>query len=1206
MPVGDMVQYKGRNCFGTGGNVRLKSFETYGFKSFAEKIELNFEKGITAIVGPNGSGKSNISDAIRWVLGEQSAKYLRGSKMEDVIFSGTNKRRALGMAEVNLVFDNSDHQLPLDFDEVSICRRVFRSGDSEYYINKKACRLKDVLDLLADTGLGRGSMSIIGQNKIDEILNSRPEERRALFEEAAGISKYRTRKKEAMRRLEDTALNLTRIYDIKAEIESRIEPLRLSAEKTTKYLKMAAELRACRVTQFVHKIEGIEAVSQKLETKIEELTALTTELTGASNLKENQGLTLKLELDQLNEEYNALQSGIAERETRLEKLHGKEAVLGERIKQSQKAQARVALQREKLFQQLNEVEGNLKEITDKYDNLEQQQHLAQITVDRCAGEQLEKEQKIIAIETKIGDFKSAAFASMQEIVNLRNEIRALEQAQELRQRKREQLKEQLQELDKNYAQLGEHEAGYLQEQLTVANEITLLKTQGQALVAQRKAEEEKLTTLTKQRTILSEQIASLQTRATMLANMQKEYDGFGRGVKTLLQSRQPWRQGIIGVVAELFKVPEQYVLAIETALGGAVQNLVVHQAAVAKEAIEFLKKEHVGRATFLPLDTLKPYALRSEEYEAGKLPGMLGAASELVTCSQELQVVAKFLLGRVLVAENMQAALQAAKRANYRLRIVTLEGEVINPGGSMTGGSRQQKESGFLSRKNEILVAETRAVTLQRELLSVQEKIENAEEIIQGAQLKIEALKKTLQKNEIRQAELTAYLERVTAERQQNLTKITLLNQEKNQYSAEYLAARQQLGNLRPNLLEQEQQDVAAKAEVDKMQAELVGDQRALTTLRNHYQNARITLEAAKERTTLISERIKQIDGDVGRLQGEIADLDAECERLEATVATSEKEKAGLLEEQKILLVQLREVSGGKEEFTAKRLQIIEAQAAAEEDLNAVKQQLAASQQKLHQAELEKVKQVTEYEAALEQMASNYQISLDDAKNSELFLELSETALRKQEVTLLRAIEELGNVNPAAVEEYQEVSERWDFLTAQYEDLCAAKNQLEDVIGDINSNMAKRFRIAFDQINQFFSTTYVRLFGGGTARLELQDSSDLLGSGIEIIVQPPGKKLQNLFLLSGGERSLTVIALLFALLSYQPAPFCILDEIDAALDEANVDRFATFLADYALKTQFIVITHRKGTMEAADVLHGVTMEESGISRLLSVKLAEQE
>ena len=690
-----------------------------------------------------------------------------------------------------------------------------------------------------------------------------------------------------------------------------------------------------------------------------------------------------------------------------------------------------------------------------------------------------------------------------------------------------------------------------------------------------------------------------------MENMQRVYDGFGRSVKTLLSAESPWRNGIIGVVAELFQVQAPYVTAIETALGGSVQNLVTKDVVTAKQAIEFLKKTKDGRATFLPLDTIRPTLLRSDEAALVKLPGIIGIASELVQCDENLLPVAKFLLGRVLVAENMDAAIKAAKANNYRLRIVTLEGELINPGGSITGGSSRHKESGFLSRKNEIILAKENVDNINRQILTTQENIETSEVIVKQNNSKIEEFKALLQKNKVRQAELAAHLERAAAEIEQHKENIALYEQEKRQHSEDYINTRNKLLELKPNLAALEQKDLSTKELVDKLQLELTAEQRALNTIRTHYQNASITLESAKERTNLISERIKQIDGDMARMQLEISNNDAENEKMVQVVVESEQTREQLLIRQKDLLAELKNNNGGKEEFTNKRLGIVEKLAIAENEVEAARKEYAASTQKLHLAEMEKVRQETEYETALEQIATTYNITLAEAKDSTLLLDLSDSALKKMESGLTHAIEELGPINAGAIEEYKTVSERYEFLNAQYNDLYEAKERLEEVISDINANMSKRFKESLTKINSYFAETYKNLFGGGMASLELQNPDNVLDSGIEIVVQPPGKKLQSLFLLSGGERSLTVIALLFALLSYQPAPFCILDEIDAALDEANIDRFSAFLAEYAKKTQFIIITHRKGVMEAADVLHGITMEESGISRLISVKLEEK-
>ena len=781
----------------------------------------------------------------------------------------------------------------------------------------------------------------------------------------------------------------------------------------------------------------------------------------------------------------------------------------------------------------------------------------------------------------------------------------MENEQENRQRKREQLKKTLADLEESYNSLSERHENIINEQQSITNSIDLVQEQMSKLVAKNADDQKGLGEVVRKRNTLNEALSSLQTRVDLLENMQRVYDGFGRSVKTLLSAESPWRNGIIGVVAELFQVQAPYVTAIETALGGSVQNLVTKDVATAKQAIEFLKKTKDGRATFLPLDTIRPTLLRSDEAALVKLPGIIGIASELVQCDENLLPVAKFLLGRVLVAENMDAAIKAAKANNYRLRIVTLEGELINPGGSITGGSSRHKESGFLSRKNEIILAKENVDNINRQILTTQENIETSEVIVKQNNSKIEEFKALLQKNKVRQAELAAHLERAAAEIEQHKENIALYEQEKRQHSEDYINTRNKLLELKPNLAALEQKDLSTKELVDKLQLELTAEQRALNTIRTHYQNASITLESAKERTNLISERIKQIDGDMARMQLEISNNDAENEKMLQVVVESEQTREQLLIRQKDLLAELKNNNGGKEEFTNKGLGIVEKLAIAENEVEAARKEYAASTQKLHLAEMEKVRQETEYETALEQIATTYNITLAEAKDSTLLLDLSDSALKKMESGLTHAIEELGPINAGAIEEYKTVSERYEFLNAQYNDLYEAKERLEEVISDINANMSKRFKESLTKINSYFAETYKNLFGGGMASLELQNPDNVLDSGIEIVVQPPGKKLQSLFLLSGGERSLTVIALLFALLSYQPAPFCILDEIDAALDEANIDRFSAFLAEYAKKTQFIIITHRKGVMEAADVLHGITMEESGISRLISVKLEEK-
>ncbi|HIU63516.1 MAG TPA: chromosome segregation protein SMC [Candidatus Avacidaminococcus intestinavium] len=1185
--------------------MRLKAFAVYGFKSFAEKTEISFEDGITAIIGPNGSGKSNISDAIRWVLGEQSVKYLRGSKMEDVIFSGSGKRRSLGMAEVTLVFDNSDHKIPLDFDEISVCRRVFRSGDSEYFINKKSCRLKDIVDLFADSGLGRGSMSIIGQNRIDEVLNSRPEDRRNLFEETAGIARFRLRKKEASRRLEDTGNNLTRINDIKAELEERLEPLRISSERTKAYNKYSDELRTCRLTQVVRKIENIENVEKSILDKIKALELKNTENIVDVNFKENDVIAIKVRLDKLNDEFNSLQAGIAERETKLEKMHGKEAVLQERIIQSEKSIKRLKEQKEKLSVQLTDFEYNLSGLSETYDAVDLEQKIAEKAANEMKDLQSQQQAQIVAAETRITEFKASAFESMQRIIDLRNEIRGLENEQELRQKKREQIKHKITEQQAQIEILKNRSSTLTNEKnsLVAANELL---SANQVIFEEKLRESQKtINTYFAERNRLNSELSSLDTKVRLLENMQKEYEGFTRGVKKVLHTNTPWRSGVLGVVAELFTVKKEYVTAIETALGGAVQNIVTENVEIAKEAVKYLKQNREGRATFLPLDTLKPYPLRNEDKKYLRATGVLGLAADLIECEIHLKPIAKFLLGRIFITDTLDNASQLARSSGYKLKIVTLEGDVFNPGGSLTGGSSKQKESGLLARKNEINVAEERIKFLNKQVLILQENIEKIEADSRINKDKLEDTKNILQKNRVRLAELTAYLERLVAELEQKQEEVLWQESEKEQLGKDYLAMRSKLIEVRPKLQAMELQDADAKRVVDQLQEELTKTQRAAAATGLRYQNACITLESTKERAKLLGERIKQIDADTVRLQNEIRENEAEKNKMIEIIEESNSAIKDIERQKNNLLAELENETSGKEVFSARRLNLTQELAVAEEKLLASKKNLTAGQQKLHLIEIEKVKQETEYQTAVENIYNNFNVTFEEASKEELLFNESDLSLRKTENELNKQINDLGAINPGAIEEYKVVSERYEFLNIQYQDLFEAKERLEEVIGGINANMSKKFKEALIAINEHFIICYKKLFGGGSARLELQNPNDFLESGIEIIVQPPGKKLQSLFLLSGGERALTVIALLFALLSYKPAPFCILDEIDAPLDEANIERFAGFLKEFAKDTQFIVITHRKGVMEAADVLHGITMEESGVSKLLSVKLEEK-
>lgn len=1187
--------------------VRLKAFSTYGFKSFADKTELTFDKGITAVVGPNGSGKSNISDAIRWVLGEQSAKYLRGSKMEDVIFSGSSKRRALGVAEVTVDFDNSDHTLPLDFDQVSLTRRIFRSGDSEYAINKKSCRLKDIIDLMADTGLGKGSMSIIGQNKIDEILNSRPEDRRSLFEEAAGIAKYRLRKKDAIRRLDDTANNLTRINDIRSEVDAQVEPLAQAAEKTKQFNSYNESLRECRLAAILKRIDEMEAVTSTMQAKKAAAEQGFAEQSAKLSSKQAQAAALQQELDRLAESYSQLQDDIKNLETSLEKLRGQQSVLDERASQNEKAGARLTERNSKIEEQIRTQEAKMQELAKEFDAVEQKRTAAAAQVERLEWERGEQQKLLDAAKQRSLDAQSEFFSGMQELLKMRNDLRALEQEQEQRMRKRELLKKSIDETEVAANQLAQQYSRLLEQQAQHQHDEELLTQQMQELGAANAKVKESLQSIAKEQRECQRQLTAAETRTQSLKRLQQAYEGFGYGIKAVLKAQESWRSGVIGVAAELIHVEDRYVTAIETALGEAAQNLVTRDAATAKAAIAFLKRTGSGRATFLPLDTVQKRTPNYEEERLASLPGILGFAVDLISYEKEADNAIRFLLGRVLVAESIDAALAAAKARRYRLRVVTLEGDVVNAGGSMSGGSKRHKE-GFLTRKAEIAQSEAAVKSLHQKMLSWQEQLEEQEAVAQKQNAALEQAVTALQQLKLKNSEIKLRLQQVEQDKGKEEERLSLLLDDRQTVTTEYMAQRDTVKALREGVAEREGADTEAKQLLADLQKDIAKYGSTVTALDNQLQDARIALETSNTKTSYISENIKTLDNDSLRLRKEIAENNKEQERLTQSTQSCAEQKQQLEQQGEALRAQLQQTLGGKDSFIEQRGGLLEQQETLEKERSSLQKLVNDSEGVLRQTELDLARHSTSCEHIGQQLHDDYQLDEKALRMLDLqgCAELDLQALQQRERQLALQIAELGPINAAAIEEYQAIKERSEFLRKQYEDLCTAKENLESVIAEINSGMTKRFKEAFTKINEYFSKTYIRLFGGGTALLRLTEPDNLLDSGIDIDVQPPGKKLQSLFLLSGGERALTVIALLFALLSYQPSPFCILDEIDAPLDDANIQRFSSFLKDYSSDTQFIVITHRKGTMEAADIMYGVTMEESGVSKLLSVKINAKE
>jgi chromosome segregation protein len=1183
----------------------LKSVTALGFKSFADRTSLSFGAGITAIVGPNGSGKSNISDAVRWVLGEQRVKYLRGSKMEDVIFNGTSKRRPLGVAEVSLTFDNADRALALDFDEVTITRKLFRSGDSEYSINKKSCRLKDIQELLADTGMGKGAMFLIGQNRIDEILNSRPEERRGIFEEAASIAGYRIKKNDAARRLDETAANLLRINDIKNEVEGQVEPLRIEAERTQKYNVLASDLRQVHLTQAVNRIDNIEAVREKVRAERQEaqdeLAGKTAELARA----DTECARLQQQLDGLNDAVTHMREGIAAKEKALGEVKAEAGVLEERIGQYGRQRQKLLQSNEKLGAEIQQWDDQLKTLAEEYDKLDAAGTEAKKLADGLAAEKQAETTARDEAKQAVEALRDSSFEGVQKMVELRNELNQLRKEQEQRMVRREKLKKELEESEARLQELQEEEREILRRKGTLEQNRDTFVRDGKKLAAEVQDRQHELDEVLRRYDDCSRRVAGAESRLRVLENMQQAYEGFGKGIKAVLRSDAPWRQEILGPAAALLDVDADYVTAVETALGAGAQNLVTRHADAAKEAIAFLKRTQAGRATFLPLDTVRPAEPRPDEQKLAHLPGIHGFAADLVRCDAEVEPAIRFLLGRVLVAENMDAALAAARQGRFRLRVVTLDGDVVNTGGSLTGGSRSHNEGGYLSRNRDIAAQQETLQHLHEELLAIQEDREEREDALGEQRKALENLRASVQKIDVELETVKGAQQRNGDALHQAQERLQVNLDTRSLLGREYLEARQSIADRQGPLKELEEANEAGKAALDEAQKKIGRHESRLLTLESQLQDAHIRMETAAARRRSTEERMKDIDTTLGRLQDNFARNEDEADRLQQGVEASKQRKAALAGETQRLLEELKQITSGQEDINSQRLSLNQDLGDAQARQKLASQAKEKADKRVQAAELERVKQETNFQNAVEQLAQEFQLSVEEARQQGLAEDKSEIALRRREVALQRQMEELGPVNPAAPEQYDAVKERYEFLSRQYDDLQESKEKLERILGEINDGMTKKFKAAFTQINEYFHRTYVQLFGGGTAVLKLTDPEDLLESGIDIEVQPPGKRLQSLYLLSGGERALTVIALLFALLSYHPTPFCILDEIDAPLDDANIERFAQFLQGYAVHTQFLVITHRKGTMEAANVLYGVTMEESGVSKILSVKMSDK-
>ena len=1182
----------------------LKALEIQGFKSFPDKTVLTFGEDITAIVGPNGSGKSNISDAIRWVMGEQSTRALRGGKMEDVIFGGTAQRRQTGYAEVSLILDNTSHIFPMDESEVMVTRRYYRSGESEYYINRRSVRLKDVNELFMDTGLGREGYSIIGQGKIDEILSVKSADRREVFEEAAGISRYRHRKEEAERKLAHTDENLVRVNDKIAELELQVEPLREQSERARKFLVLRDELKGLEVSVWLDTLERLRASHIKLDADYQEAARQKEEarvalerLYAAAEALSAQMREKDVEADRLRFESQSREAAAAELESAIAVLKNN---VQNNLDNAQRIRADLDQQEgraDSLAGQIGQRQERLAEIEDKLTRMreelrgksEQAQEAARSagTLARELEELRQKEAMETATAAEAKALLSALAAAAQEVLDRDETVR-----QELR-----ELDSRLEEGRAAQRQARKALAKAVEERDAVQNVIS-----GYALRLEsrrKKAEQAR-----ERHMKLQMDENALSSRVKMLTEMEKLHEGYSKAVKLVMgEAQRGSLQHIHGPVADLLKVPEEYTVAIETALGGAMQNLVVDREEDGKAVIQYLKRRDAGRATILPLSSIRPGELR-EGQALRREPGFVGVGDQLISFQPQYRNVFSNLLGRVAVMEDLDHAIAAARKYGYKFRIVTLDGQVLNPGGSMTGGSAS-RSAGILSRANELERLNEQGRGLREQLAQAAKALEEADREAAAAGYEMETAQSQLREWEdaILKAEgeaahcdsVVADLERQSSSQREELEQ---LKSRSAQIESDTRGARSRI------------QELEGAAAALKSEAE--GKVRGQTDLQDR--SARITRELSELTASLAALEAEQetTAKSLGELKSLRDDMAGDREQNQALIGQYEEKNRQFTQEIGEKTARLQELRAENqvrsEEIRVlgeEKLALEGQRNQADKDSRAKNDELLAMEREVSILEQRKVAAAMEEKQLLDKLWETYELSHEAAKQHRVEIESVPKASRRIG-ELKRAISSLGSINLGAIEEYQRVNERYTYLTDQRDDVQRAKGELEEIIADITGEMKTIFAREFQTIDQAFGQTFTELFGGGKATLELEDPEDILNCGIEIKVQPPGKALKIITLLSGGEKAFVAIALYFAILKVRPTPFVVMDEIEAALDDNNVARFAHYMRSLADKTQFIVITHRRGTMEEADVLYGVTMQEQGVSRMLTINLNDVE
>lgn len=1179
----------------------LKRIEIAGFKSFADRTKIEFEEGVTAVIGPNGSGKSNITEAIRWVLGEQSAKSLRGGKMPDIIFAGSESRKQLNIAEVTVVLDNTDNYLPLGFSEVSVTRRYRRTGESDFFINKKACRLKDIQDLFMDSGLGKESFSIISQGKVEAIFASKPEDRRGIFEEAAGVLKYKQRKRKAEQKLFETEDNLSRVQDIIYELEDQLTPLAAQSEAAKEFLTLKKELTATDVSLTVAKIKQTRDSWESAKTDFEELSKTVEEKSRFIQQTEQQLGTLREKRGSLDEQLETGQQQLLHLSEALKQAEGQKALLSERSKNTQKTSAEYRETLNEQRKKKDDAQANLQEVQTQQADKQTEKVALEEKIQQLTNE-AEKYKK--SPKELLEDLRGTYVELMQESANVSNELKYLERQYTQETAKNQQSVTRFEALRDQLEELTEQQSAAQTKTKTLEAQLTEEQENYRRLAEEKNAAQQQLQKEQQLMYDMMSQVQQARARQKSLQEIQENYSGFYQGVRSVLQHKEQL-SGIVGAVAELIEVPEKYTLAIETALGASAQHIIVENEKDARQGITFLKKQRSGRGTFLPLTTIKPRSLGAHHYQAIKdVDGFLGVASELVSFSENVAPVMQNLLGAIVIARDLDSANLLARQLRYQVRVVSLDGDVMNAGGSMTGGATKQGNRGNLFNQGHELAEWTKRYE------EINQALQAKEAFVRDLQAKVADQTESLEtlRTQGEQTRL-AYQEAQSSE-ERVVTELTRLQKEQSLFSYEAKELESFLNDYQVQKETLEFKQVELKTQQDKINQEI---------------------QQLNEESDQLEEKRAGINAELSRLQADYAVLDERLLYLERQALGFEEQINELTNQIVNLENQLLALSSdssdheeSEESLTQRLTELATAREHLQEQLAVWKEMRQSLQQQVDQADSElteanrEQKQLLARQSQADVQKNRYELKLDNAlaylqeeysltfegAEAQADPEIDQQVAQTEVSRLKQAIEKLGPVNLNAIEQYQQVEERYDFLTTQRDDLLSAKEQLFETMDEMDDEVKTRFFTTFQAIREKFNVVFPNMFGGGRAELVLTDPDDLLNTGIEIEAQPPGKKLQSLSLLSGGERALTAIALLFSIIQVRPVPFCVLDEVEAALDEANVARFGRYLSAFQNDTQFIVVTHRKGTMEAADVLYGVTMQESGVSKIISVRLEE--